>query len=130
MRDYLFLKYNSKCLQVFFNDLQYIESVDKYVRFVTTRKTYLVLGCLCHLDKQLPTTLFCRIHRSYIVSFRHTSEFSSETVTIAGRELPLSKQYKTLFFDRAQVIYADGNNNQRAFNRADIIVPGNLSLTG
>ena len=108
MRDYLFLKNNSKCSRIFFNDLQYIEAADKYVRFVTIQKNYLLLGCLSRVEMQLPPDQFCRIHRSYIVSFRHTEEFTSETVLIAGLHLPLARQYKAAFFERAEIICADG----------------------
>jgi two-component system LytT family response regulator len=109
MRDFLFLKINAKCAKISFNDLQYIEAVDKYARFVTVNQIYLVLGCLYHVEEQLPTDQFCRIHRSYIVSFRHIIEFNHELVSIAGKELPLGKQSRPNFYDKAQIVCADGN---------------------
>jgi two-component system, LytTR family, response regulator len=106
MRDFLFLKNNAKCLKIFLDDLRYIEAADKYVRFVTVQKTIMVLGCLSRVETKLPTDQFCRIHRSYIVSFRHTDEFTNETVLIGDLNLPLAKQYKAAFFERAEIIYA------------------------
>jgi DNA-binding LytR/AlgR family response regulator len=67
----------------------------------------MVLGCLGRVEPLLPADQFCRIHRSYIVSFRHIEEFTSETVLIAGMNLPIARQYKTAFFEKAQIINAD-----------------------
>jgi DNA-binding LytR/AlgR family response regulator len=107
MRDFLFLKNNSKYSRIFFNDLQYIEASDKYVRFITTDKTFMALGSLNQVEKRLPTDQFIRIHRSYIVSLRHTCEFTSEIVCIADQKLPLSRQYRTAFFEKAAILFAD-----------------------
>src|SRR5258706_12266742 len=104
MRDFLFLKNNSKGSQIFYDDLQYVEAVNKYVRFVTVKKAFFVLGSLQHVERRLPPDQFCRISRSYIVSFRHSTDFTSETVFIDGKELPLGKQYKELFLKKADVL--------------------------
>jgi DNA-binding LytR/AlgR family response regulator len=110
MRNFLFLKNNGKGSQIFYNDLQYVEAVNKYVRFVTVKKTFFVLGSLQHVEKHLPLDQFCRISRSYIASFRHITDFTSEIIFIAGCELPLGKQYKELFLKGAEVLCADGGS--------------------
>ena len=107
MRDFLFLKTNSKFVRIFFKDLIFVEASDKYVRFVTVNKTYMVLGCLMNTENRLPADQFCRIHRSYIVSLRHIDEFTSETVSMAGNTLPLARQYKPVFFEKAEILCAD-----------------------
>ncbi|HLG41418.1 MAG TPA: LytTR family DNA-binding domain-containing protein, partial [Chitinophagaceae bacterium] len=94
MRDYFFLKVNAKNARIFYTDLLYVEAVDKYVRFVTEKQTYLVLGCMCHVEKKLPPSQFCRINRSCIVSFRHITEFTCEKILIDGNEFTLGKQYR------------------------------------
>lgn len=108
MREFIFLKTKSRYSRIYLDELKYVEAADKYVRFITQNRIYTVLGCLGHVEKHLPGDQFCRIHRSYIVSFRHTEEFGCETVLINGKELPLARQYKNIFYEKAKVFCADG----------------------
>jgi two-component system LytT family response regulator len=113
MRDFFFLKTNGKCAKIFFKELQYVEAVDKCVRIVTEKKSYLVLGCLYQVEEWLPPNEFCRIHRSYLVSLRHINEFSNDLVSIVDRELPIGNQYRPNFLDRTDARCAETISNSK-----------------
>jgi DNA-binding LytR/AlgR family response regulator len=114
MKEYFFLKINGKSTKIFFKELQYVEALDKCVRFVTEKKNYMVLGCLYQVEGCLPADDFCRIHRSYIVSLRQIEEFSSDIVSIANVELPIGRQYRSNFLDRtgAQTVETTTNSKE------------------
>lgn len=42
----------------------------------------------------LPTELFIRIHRSYIVALNKIESYNNELVWIAKQELPISRMYR------------------------------------
>jgi len=94
MQDYFFIKNNKKQSKIFFWEILYVEAEKKYIRIVTTKKKYLVQGSMCSAEKILPETQFCRIHRSYIISLDHATDFDNETVYIGENFFPIGKQYR------------------------------------
>jgi two-component system, LytTR family, response regulator len=86
-----------------------MEAASKYVKVITPKKTFLVTASMCCLEKKLPPHLFCRIHRSYIISLRHASHFDAETVYLndVPGSLPIGKQYRGVLQQRLFVITDD-----------------------
>jgi DNA-binding LytR/AlgR family response regulator len=94
MQDFFFIHDNRKYLQVLFSEIRYIEAAKKYVKIYLPATSHLVQVSLCYAEAKLPAHLFCRIHKSYIVSLRHTREFDHEAVYVGSKILPLGKNYK------------------------------------
>jgi hypothetical protein len=94
MHDFLYVKDGWSYIQVFFSEILYIEANDKYSSLVTNTKKHLILQPLNNIEKSLPSNLFCRVHRSYIVSLLHTKCFDNNTVSVGDRTLPIGKLYK------------------------------------
>src|SRR5437773_6420435 len=104
MTNFLFLKIDSEYLKICFSDILYFEAFNKYVRLVTVKKIYLISATMHHLEAALPAELFCRIHRSYIVSLEHTDKFDHDILYICDKKLPIGKQYKAGLTGRATTI--------------------------
>lgn len=100
MQDYLFVKDGNSLFQVLFSELQYIESLKRYLRFVTVGKVYLSEGSLYQIENSLPSDQFCRIHRSYIVSFRYARHLNAKTVTVGDRQLPIGRRYRGMLWNK------------------------------
>ena len=47
-----------------------------------------------NLIEQLPEEVFLRIHRSYIVYVPNIEAFSSISVEVPGKEMPIGRNYK------------------------------------
>jgi DNA-binding LytR/AlgR family response regulator len=77
-----------------FSDVQYVEADKRYVKFVTAERYYLTEGSICNVELLLPADQFCRIHRSYIISLKHTRRFNAVTVTVGDTQLPIGKEYR------------------------------------
>ncbi|TMI74302.1 MAG: LytTR family transcriptional regulator [Bacteroidetes bacterium] len=109
MNEFVYFKSNGVFFQVSVLDIRYIEAANKYAKVITPRKTYLITASMCCLEKKLPRNLFCRIHRSYIISLRHASHFDAETVYVNDMTtgLPIGKQYKGVLQERLFVITDD-----------------------
>jgi two-component system LytT family response regulator len=109
MNEFIYFKSNGFFFQVPVADIRYIEAASKYAKVVTLCKTYLITTSMNCLEKKLPRNLFCRIHRSYIISLRHASHFDAETVYVKDvtLSLPIGKQYKGLLQQRLFVITDD-----------------------
>jgi len=45
--------------------------------------------------------------RSFIISLRHINDFTNEAVAIGQKEIPIGKQYRQSFIEKAAVIVTD-----------------------
>ncbi|MBU1218257.1 LytTR family DNA-binding domain-containing protein [Myxococcota bacterium] len=82
---------------IMLNEIIYLEAQDDYVSIVTPKKSYLKNDTLARLEKLLPESDFCRIHRSYILNFNFLARIEPYTrdskvaVLSNGVELPVSR---------------------------------------
>jgi DNA-binding LytR/AlgR family response regulator len=80
------------------DQVRWVEAEGDYVRLHTTDgSAYLVRMPISHLEERWATYGFIRIHRSYLVPFRHITEFSMtngvHAVTVDGHSLPVSRRH-------------------------------------
>lgn len=104
MQTFLFVKLGKKFSKITYSDILYIEALKKYICIVTSKRSYLVLASMCSVDKVLPASQFCRIHRSYIVSLRHTTDFDSDVVYIGDKIFPIGKQHSKILHERVTIL--------------------------
>lgn len=91
---YVYLKVDMKMVQVFLNDILYIQGLSNYVRVFCTNKTLITYQKLSHLEEILPKEVFRRSHRSYIVHLHKISSYTTQDVCIGNTELPIGGSYK------------------------------------
>lgn len=91
---YIFLKSDKKMIKVVLNDILYIESLKDYVRVKTTEKEVITFQKISYLEQKLPEDCFLRIHRSFIVAIKKIESYSSTTIEVPGKVLPIGRNYK------------------------------------
>jgi two-component system LytT family response regulator len=102
----LFLKDQGRIILLDPETINWIEADDKYIRFHTSEKKYLIRQTLNAVEAELDPHIFARIHRSYIVNLTRISElhpmFNGEYVLILkdGAKLTLSRNYRDRFFGK------------------------------
>jgi DNA-binding LytR/AlgR family response regulator len=67
-KDYIFLTVQKKKVKILFSEILYIESQKEYIKIVMTKKIHILKMSTHEIESLLPTHLFKRIHRSFIVS--------------------------------------------------------------
>lgn len=93
-KEYIFLTIQKKKVKILFADILYVESQREYVKVVTTRTAYFSKMSTHEIEALLPTRLFRRIHRSYIVSVDRIDAYSAEAVEVGGVSIPIGRGYK------------------------------------
>jgi DNA-binding LytR/AlgR family response regulator len=78
--------------------VRWVEAEGDYVRLHTIEgSAYLVRMPISHLEERWSAYGFIRVHRGFLVSVRHITEFSVtngvHAVTVAGRALPVSRRH-------------------------------------
>ncbi|MFK7934364.1 MAG: LytR/AlgR family response regulator transcription factor, partial [Saprospiraceae bacterium] len=93
----LIFKEGSNIFKVKIADIDYIESMQNYVKIHTNERRFMVLMTLKELMQQLPTNDFYQIHRSYIIHLNKIEKIEQQEVVIAGTPLPISKRNRSDF---------------------------------
>lgn len=93
--DSLFVRAEYQLIKIAFTDIDYIESVEDYIKIHTAnaRPLMTLMTMKAVLDKLSPAQ-FARIHRSYIVPLGKVKSVVNRKVTLAnGVEVPVSSSY-------------------------------------
>jgi len=93
---YIYVKADKKVIKILLKDIFYIESLKDYVQIYTIRKSIVTKNQIGFLEEKLPADKFVRIHKSYIVSISRIDAFTSNTIEIKNKELPIGRSYKNL----------------------------------
>lgn len=100
--DYIFVKSDYKTIRINLNDILLIEGLKDYVKIHTSQKSVLSLLNLKNLELKLPSSLFIRVHRSYIVALNKIDSIEKSRIKIEKYYIPVSDSYKEAFFKRIQ----------------------------
>jgi two-component system, LytTR family, response regulator len=94
VKDYLFLTVQKKKVKILFAEIVYIESQREYIKIITTKKEYISKMSTHEIESLLPTHLFKRIHRSFIISINKIESYTAETVEVNGVSIPIGRGYR------------------------------------
>lgn len=82
-------------IQVFLDEIMYLESVGRKINIVTTSKSYLIYGKLYEAYNRLDKILFVQIHASFIVNMEYITVIKdSEIIMKNNVTLTISKKYR------------------------------------
>ena len=91
------IKSDYKTLLLPYHEITYIESKDDYVRIYLDSGKFIMSKITTKaISEKLPSKSFLRIHRSYIVHRIHVKQVKSNSVIVAGNELPIGKNFKQI----------------------------------
>ncbi|SEI58860.1 two component transcriptional regulator, LytTR family [Dyadobacter koreensis] len=102
---FLYLKVDRKMVKVNVNEIYWIESLRDYIKVVLKDKVLISKQKISMLEELLPEDDFIRIHRSFIVSIPKIEGYHSHAVDIAGKELPIGRNYKSDCQRRFKLVY-------------------------
>lgn len=91
----LYVQVGKKRVKVELNEILYLESQRDYVKIKTTQKEIVVHQTISYLEEQLPTNLFLRIHRSFIIRLDKIEGWSNTDIDLPGAQLPIGRTYKS-----------------------------------
>jgi len=103
---HLFVKSDYKLIRIELDDIKFIESQHEYIKIHLINSTPVVTQLsMKTIEEQLPSDLFMRVHRSFIVSLKKISVIERNRIVFDGKVyIPVSDQYKEKFQE-----YIDGN---------------------
>jgi DNA-binding LytR/AlgR family response regulator len=91
---FIYIKENKKVIKVHLNEILYVEGLSEYVQIYTESKKIITKTSMTNMEDKLPNADFIRIHKSFIVSTSKIEAFTSNSIEIPGKELPIGRSYK------------------------------------
>ena len=94
----IFIKKNSTLVRLKFEDILWVEALENYVIFTTYKDKYTIHFTMKAIEQKLPSNMFTRVHRSYIVNIRNINIIEDNSIIITTNEgaksIPIGKSYK------------------------------------
>lgn len=92
---YFTVKADKKIYKLNFEDITYFTSIGDYLKiFLKSGKVIITSETLKNIEENLPSALFLRIHKSYIVAVRSIQYMEGNQLVIEGASLPIGLKYK------------------------------------
>lgn len=92
--DFIFVKADKKLIKVLYQDIFYIEGLKDYVILHTPSGRIVTLQTMKSLEKKLPSEIFIRVHRSYIVNLNLIEMMESNSLLVKNKSIPIGKNYR------------------------------------
>jgi DNA-binding LytR/AlgR family response regulator len=97
--EYLFIRSDYKQLKIQLKDILYIEGLKDYVKIwlVGEDRPILTHSSLKKLEEELPSKLFMRVHRSFIIALDKIEAIERSQAIINKQYIPIADQFKQKF---------------------------------
>ena len=96
-KQFILVKHDYRTVKIKIEDVLYFEGKGNYVSIYTRENVLVTLLTMGKLEQILCAYGFFRIHKSYVVSFRHIEAFWNEKLQVNGRNIPIGGQYRERF---------------------------------
>lgn len=96
--DFFFVKTDYRIEKVFYSNILFIEGMRDYRNIQIENRKILTLQTFSDLEKELPKSLFCRVHKSFIVPLNKIDLIERNRIKIKDKLIPISETYKADFY--------------------------------
>lgn len=91
---YVYYRIDKQMVRVYLKDILWIESLKDYIKIVLTgNKSLITYQRISYAEEKLPSILFLRVHRSFIVSRCKITGYASGVLLIGDKKIPIGKSY-------------------------------------
>src|SRR6201746_2220162 len=96
--DFIFVKTENRLEKIMLNEIVYIEGMRDYRRIHSVNKKVMTLQNFSEFEKLIPSSIVCRVHKSYMVALNKIESIERSRIKIADQLIPISDTYKDIFF--------------------------------
>jgi DNA-binding LytR/AlgR family response regulator len=91
---FIFIKSSKKTYKVNLDEILYIEALGDYVKIYTTEKMIISYQSLKNIETLLPSAMFPRVHKSFIIALSRIDLIEGNHVKIRERLIPIGTNFK------------------------------------
>jgi DNA-binding LytR/AlgR family response regulator len=98
--DHFFIKADNKLVKISFDDILFVEALQNYVTIHTTTKKFITYLTFKSVEEYLPTDLFIKTHKSFIVAASRIESIEGNEIRIKEHHIPISRNEKEQVMER------------------------------
>jgi DNA-binding LytR/AlgR family response regulator len=98
--DGIFLKIGKTIFRFSFQNILFCEAQQNYTRIVTLDQDVRIYQSLSQIEEQLPTSVFLRTHRSFIVNKNKVSKIDGNRIFIGKHEISIGANHREMFLEK------------------------------
>jgi len=100
---FILVKSEYQTQRIDLHDITYIEGLKDYIKiFLISGKPIVTLNSLKNMAERLPSGMFLRVHKSYIVSLNKINSIVRNRIVIGEKWIPIGENHKAAFFETIQ----------------------------
>jgi len=94
--EYFFINVDYSLLKVVFKDIMYVEGLKDYIKIhlKSSSKPVVARMSMKSIEEQLPSAMFIRVQKSYIVSKEYITAIRKNSIFIGNIEIPVGDNYR------------------------------------
>ncbi|PQJ76939.1 LytR/AlgR family response regulator transcription factor [Polaribacter glomeratus] len=104
LSDYIFVSVDKRLVKINIASIYLIEAKGDYISIKTNDKNYLVHSTLKKIEDKLPSNLFFKVHRSFIINFSEIIDIEDNSVLIGQVVVPVSRSNKSELMKRLNLL--------------------------
>ena len=92
--EYVFIRDSNTVRKLSLQDILYFEATGDYVKVSLEDRHYIIHSSLKTIEQKLPSNLFLRVHRSFIINLNNIDSSEGKTLVIKRHLIPVSNAYR------------------------------------
>ncbi len=97
---FVFIKTEYRLQKIELSEILFVEGMGDYRYIHCLERKIMTLETFKEVEAKLPDTLFCRVHKSYLVSLGKIESVERDRIKIGQELIPISETYKQRFYQR------------------------------
>lgn len=95
---FIFVKTEYRLEKIALAEVLFIEGMRDYRKIHLMNKSIMTLQTFSELEKEIPSSLVCRVHKSYMVAIDKIDSIERERIRIGNHYIPVSDTYREEFY--------------------------------
>lgn len=100
----IYVKVEGKFIKIYTKEIFYIEAMGDYITILTAAKKYIVNSTMRNIEAKLPSSVFMRVHHSFIVNSDKISSIEKTALIIDNKTIPVSRSYWKEFIKHIKLV--------------------------
>lgn len=95
LEEYIYVNVDRRLVKINIPNIYLIEAKGDYINIKTDEKNYIVHSTLKKIEEKLPSNIFFKVHRSFIINCSEIIDIEDNTVLIKKDVVPVSRSNKS-----------------------------------
>ena len=102
--DVLYANVNRRLIKIDIPSINLVEANGDYINVKTSKKNYVIHSTLKKIENKLPSNLFVKVHRSYLINIKKIVDIQDNSVLIEKEIIPVSRINKPELLRRLNLL--------------------------